>query len=414
MKACIVSCSDEGGAGRAALRLNKALRGAGLDSSVFTDTKTMDDPSVIGPRGARRYIKKPLRRKWASRILDLSRCDDPAVRSLDLFDTPMPRRLTKADPDIINLHWIGAETISVRQVAQLTKPVVWTLHDMWAFCGAEHYADDGKDARWRHGYSRASRIAGSRGFDVDRWTFLRKQKHWRQPMQVVTPSSWLARCVSESSLMQGWPVTVIPNALDTDLFKPLDRRFARAALGLPQEDPIVLFGAMGVESDPRKGFCHLRDALHVLKEESELRAHCVVFGACAPASAPDLGFPAIWMGRLHDDWSLALLYSAADVMVVPSTQENLPQAATEAQSCGCPVVAFGVTGFPDTVVHGETGYLARPFEARDLAHGIRWVIETEAQDGRLGRAARARAETLWSEAKIARQYAELFERIPRS
>lgn len=294
--------------------------------------------------------------------------------------------------------------------------MVWTLHDMWAFCGAEHYAEDGPDARWRDGYSRANRPPGLRGLDIERWTFARKTRHWKQPIHIVTPSTWLADCVRQSALMRHWPVSVIPNALNTNLFKPLDRNFARQALGIPQDKTIILFGALGGTGDPRKGFAHLQSALQHLAggRDGRIDAICVIFGERPPQSPPDLGLPTQWMGYFHDELSLALLYSAADVMVVPSLQENAPQTATEAQSSGCPVVAFNTTGLPDVIADRDTGYLARPFDAADLAHGIRWVTQDRDRQARLAAAARERAVRLWSADMVANQYLQLFRQLSHS
>ena len=115
------------------------------------------------------------------------------------------------------------------------------------------------------------------------------------------------------------------------------------------------------------------------------------------------------MGHLHDDVTLALLYSAADVVVVPSRQENLPQSGTEAHACGCPVVAFDCTGLSDVVVDGETGYLARPYDIEDLANGIRWVLEDSVRHARLCVASRNRALRLWSPGVVVPQYIAVYE-----
>lgn len=414
IKVAMVAASDEGGASRAALRLNNALASASAQSRLLVTTKTTDDPLVLGPRGLRRTIRRPHRRKWSAQIMELQTGDGAAgTRSINLFKSTMLRRLKKFDADVVNLHWIGDESMSIAQIGQIEKPVVWTLHDMWAFCGAEHYAEDGPSARWRDGYSRANRPPSLRGLDIERWTFTRKTRHWKQPIHIVTPSAWLANCARQSALMRHWPISVIPNALDTNLFKPLDRNFARQALGLPQDKSIILFGALGGTVDPRKGFTRLQAALQHLAggRDGGLDAVCIIFGGRPPQSPPDLGLPAQWMGYFHDELSLTLLYSAADVMVVPSLQENAPQTATEAQSCGCPVVAFKTTGLPDVVADRDTGYLARPFDAADLAHGIRWVTEDRGRQARLAVTARERAVRLWSADIVANQYLQLFRQL---
>jgi glycosyltransferase involved in cell wall biosynthesis len=102
------------------------------------------------------------------------------------------------------------------------------------------------------------------------------------------------------------------------------------------------------------------------------------------------------MGFLHNDVTLALLYGAADVMVVPSRQENLVQTGVEAQACGRPVVAFDSTGTRDVAQHLGTGYLVRLYDMEDLAAGIAYTLEDDARRIELGRIAGTRCASLVS------------------
>ncbi len=206
----------------------------------------------------------------------------------------------------------------------------------------------------------------------------------------------MADCVSRSALLGHHPVTVIPNVLDTALFCPQDRASCRAALGLPQDSQLVLFGAIQAGADPNKGFDLLVESLRYLATDMPAAGiECAVFGADAPPAGIELPVTTHWLGRVDTETALARVYAAADVMVVPSRVENLPQTATEAQACGCPVVAFRTAGLPDAVADRQTGWLARALEARDLAAGIRWVIEDAQRQTRLSQAARERALHLW-------------------
>jgi glycosyltransferase involved in cell wall biosynthesis len=301
--------------------------------------------------------------------------------------------------------------MSIADIGRLTKPVVWTLHDMWAFCGAEHYT---VGQRYRKGYSAANRPPDESGFDLDRWTWRRKQRHWRRPFQIVTPSHWLASCVEQSGLMRDWPVTVIPNPVDTKIWWPVDKLLARQKLNLPPDARVLLFGALGGDEDPRKGFDLLRDALQHLRGRInglELNGlELVVIGQLAHTQETPLGFPVRHTGYLHDDEKLRLLYSAADAVAVPSRLEAFGQTASEAHACGTPVVAFNTGGLADIVAHRQTGYLATPFDVQDLAAGIEWVLRAKASGPDLRIAARERACLLWDSPIVARQYAELYAR----
>ena len=147
---------------------------------------------------------------------------------------------------------------------------------------------------------------------------------------------------------------------------------------------------------------------HISIEKPDV--HCVIFGQSEPESPPCLGLPIHWLGHLNDDITLSLLYSAVDVTVVSSRQENLPQTATEAQACGCPVVAFNTTGLTDVVEHKHTGYLAEAFSVNDLAKGILWVLADKDRHAKLSFQARQRAVSLWSDEVVVPQYMEVYKR----
>jgi glycosyltransferase involved in cell wall biosynthesis len=227
-------------------------------------------------------------------------------------------------------------------------------------------------------------------------------------MHIVAPSQWLAECARKSKLMQGWPVSVVNNALDTEVWRPVDKAHARALFGLPKDVPLLLFGALGGTADPRKGFDLLLAALENLRgkiDELEL----VVFGQLAPKELIDFGFPVRYVGRLHDDLTLAILYSAVDVMVVPSRQEAFGQTASEAHACGTPVVAFDSGGLTDIVKHLQTGYLAMPFDPASLAEGIIWVLSDRARHASLSVTSRQRALDRFSYPVVAEQYRKIYE-----
>ncbi|MGA8830121.1 MAG: glycosyltransferase, partial [Desulfomonilaceae bacterium] len=329
---------------------------------------------------------------------------------INLLPSPLFGVINASQSEVVNLHWVNAEALSIKQIGQIRKPIVFTLHDMWAFCGAEHYCADTNSSRFSEGYRSDNRPKGDRWLDLDRWTWNRKRKHWRLARHVICPSRWLSDCVRDSLLMRDWPVHVVPNVLDVNLFRPLDKSFCRQALGLPPDVPLMAFGASGGGTDPRKGFDLLTDAVGILANEGALPgSECVVFGQSQPQNPPRLGLPLRFMGHLYDEYSLALLYNAVDVMVVPSRQENLPQIATEAHASGRPVVAFNTTGLPDVVEHGVTGYLAAPFEPEDLARGIKWVLEDSSRWKSLCSGARARAVRLWSPEEVVPQYLEIYQ-----
>lgn len=405
MKVDIVSHWDiAGGASRAAYRIHHALRRLGVESRMRVSVASAGDWTVQTPDGRWSKVISKLRGPFGSLLTQVLRTDDPAPHSLAILPSRWPEHLNKSDADVVHLNWVAAEMMSIADIGKLRGPVVWTLHDMWAFCGAEHFTEE---FRWREGYTRHSRPLCESGFDLNRWTWERKLRHWRRPMSIVVPSRWFADCVRQSALMKDWPASVVPNAIDTDVYKPIDQASARRILNLPDGAPLLLFGAMGGTRDPRKGFDLLKSAFDHLRGQMA-GLELVAFGELAPKEPVDIGFPIHYTGHLHDDISLSLLYSAADAMLVPSRQESFSLCSAEAHACGTPVVAFDSSALPGIVEHKKNGYLAKPFDTEDLAKGIQWVLGDDERRGMLGTQSRQNAVTRFSYPVVAEQYLRVY------
>ncbi|EGM69250.1 glycosyltransferase [Shewanella sp. HN-41] len=371
----------DGGAARAAFRLHQAQRSLGLDSHMLVINKCSDDPFVHTVSGMRRLLIK-LSAALSRYIVRLQKSPNWVHHSLNLLPSGLLRDVDKLAPDVVNLHWLGGEMLSVGEIGRISQPVVWTLHDMWAFSGAEHYDDDKPSQRYKMGYSRDSRNELHSGLDLDRWTFMRKQKAWAgKSFQIVTPSHWLADCVRQSTLFAGLPVTVTSNCIDHNVYRPLPRELAREALGLPQDKQLLLFGAMSSTSDPRKGYHLLIPALQQLQTEGKAdQIELVVFGASHGDAEQVTGIKTHYMGRLYDDISLCLLYNSADLFVAPSLQDNLPNTLVESLACGTPCVAFNIGGMNDLINNDEVGYLIEKVDPIELSNKISLKENTRAFD----------------------------------
>ena len=394
-----------GGASRAAFRIHEAMRDQGVNSKMFVNQARRGDWTVFGPEGDIAKAIAQVRGPLVTLITRSLKTKNLALHSPAIIPSRWNIELNKSNADCIHLHWINKEMISIADIGKIKKPIVWTIHDMWPFCGAEHLT---QDYRWRDGYLESNRPSYESGFDLCGWTAKRKFHHWKRLMHIVAPSAWIANCARESLLMREWPITIIPNPLNTDIWSPFDKDLARSLMGLPNGVPLVLFGAIGGTSDPNKGFELLRDALRHLRgacKELEL----VIFGESSPKHPYDLGFKMHFMGHLSDDVSLRLLYSAADILVVSSRIESFCQIASEAHACGTPVVAFGATGLLDVVDHKKTGYLAKPYDPVELAEGIQWLIQDPNRLKEIGKEAREKAIRTWSYEKVSPQYLEVYK-----
>ena len=411
-----VSTGDyDGGAARAAYRIHQALLKSGIDSRMRVLYSGTGDNSVIAgvaPKSTANYIALKLYNRWLSYTRRDWQPDNPILHTFGQNSAALVDELNASDADILNLHWIS-DMLSIADIARLRKPIVWTLHDMWPFCGGEHYAPDDESARFRQGYRTDNRPSGESGPDLNRSAWEAKRKAWAsQHFTIVGDSYWLAECAKVSMLFCDANIHTIHYPLEMDnLWRPIPRDMARFVLGLPMDKKLILMGAVGGVADPRKGGDLLRDALGLMPELSSGTVELMIYGQSQPNNDDIWPCPVHWFGRVCDDRILVLAYSAADVMVVPSRQEAFGQTALEAQACGIPVVSFKIGGLPDIISHKVTGYLARPFEISDLADGIKWVLQEEQRRLALSLAARDSAMNLFSEPAIAEKYTELYEQV---
>jgi glycosyltransferase involved in cell wall biosynthesis len=412
MKPLLLNTFDiTGGAGRAAYRLHQGLQQMGIPSHMLVQTKSSDNPTVTTPQGAIAQGVAKFGHGLDALPRRFSRSPKKAEFSTQWVPNPVATAVAHLNPDLVNLHWINDSFLQIEAIAQLKQPIVWSLHDMWAFTGGCHY--DQSCGRYTTACGQCPQLGSASTADLSHWIWQRKAKSWRQAnLTVVALSAWLADCARASALMRNVRIEVIPNGIDTQQFRPVPRHLARDLLGLPQDKHLILFGAVNATSATRKGFQFLQPALQRLAQSGwAATTELVVFGASQPQKPADMGFPTHYLGRFGDDLSLALIYGAADVFVAPSIQENLSNAVMEALACGVPCVAFNVGGMPDMIEHGHNGYLVQPFEIDDLAKGVAWVLGDGDRHQILKQRSRQKVEQEFAQAVQAQRYAALFEDI---
>jgi len=400
-----------GGAARAAYRIHKGLQGIGIDSKMLVQTKLSDDRTVIAPDTKVKKGLARLRPTLDSAFKKLFSGGSKTIFSPAWLPfSNIPYQIKSISPDIVNLHWICGGMLRIEDLKRINKPIIWTLHDMWAFTGGCHYSDGCE--RFQQDCGNCPQLNRISKNDFSRSILRRKKKSWADlDITIVAPSNWLAECAKKSSLFKDRRIEVIHNGLDLNLFKPVDKTTARRIWDLPMDRKLILFGAMSATSDHRKGFDLLYDGLKKLAVKWSDKAELVVFGASEPESPPDFGLSVHYMGSLHDEVSLSVLYAAVDVMVAPSRQDNLPNTVVEPLACGTPVVAFDIGGMPDMIDHKLNGYLAKPFDTSDLAAGINWVLSDPERHRALSQAARKKTMEKYSLETQAKKYASLYENL---
>ena len=413
IKVLHLSTSDyEGGAARAAYRLNEALNKNSnneIKSILRVNKSIISNKNVISHDSKNRLLNK-LKCFTSVKLQKLQRTQNPILHSLSFFPSNLDKELNNSSADIIHLHWIQGEFISIEEIGRIKKPIVWTLHDSWPFCGSEHHPNGLSDLRYKFGYKKNNRESNHKGIDLDRWTWIRKKNNWKNSMFIVSPSKWLANCVKESKLMSNLPVKVIPHTLPLDIYKPKSKKNAREYFGLPQKATLLLFGSLSFYNDKSKGWDSFNEAMKKIVRKN-LKLEVVIFGSPKPTKLPNLNLPLHFIGRLFDDESLASLYSAVDIVIVTSKIESFGQVASEANSCGTPVIAFETTGLKDIVKHKETGYLAKPYSSKSLVDGIDWILDSKERKISLSKNARKRAISCWSNKEISKKYKKIYKEI---
>lgn len=406
MKVIHLSNSSGGGAGIAAYRIHKSLIEIGLNSEMWVNLPFNKDNSVKSSKNIFNNFYTFMRRNSKKPLMLFFKTKNSILHSPSFLSSSWVKKINMSDADVVNLHWVQHEMLSVSDISKINKPLVWTLHDMWSFCGAEHVS---WDERWLDGYNIDNRPSHEKGFDINRWTWLRKMKYWKKPIQIITPSTWLKECVNKSKLMKNWPCKTIPNVINTSLWKPEDKSLSRKILNLPKKDFILAFGSFNANQEYHKGFDLFQKALQKIQRENLIKFHLIIFGQKKTNNNLNLKIPLHNLGYLNEV-KLKKLYSAADAVVVPSRLEAFGQIASEASACGTPVVSFNTSGLKDIIIHRKTGYLAKKFDIEDLSKGIRWVLENSKIE-QLGYNARKHVTDNFRSDIVANKYLETYREV---
>lgn len=421
LKVLSVCTSLGGGAGRAAYRIHQGVRSLGVESRMLLKGGLSNDPNIITLDDfvsqnpfykafdwTRNKVKNKLQHAQWNRYPERDQ-----VFMSDLRGTDLHGALRKLDYDVLHLHWFNNRFVSLKDLPK-DKPVVWTLHDSWPFCGICHYFFECE--RYKEQCGDCPFLHSGKADDLSRKVWKKKAEIYKDlDLHIVSPSRWLAGCAKQSSLLVQFPVEVIPNCLDVDTFRPLkDEEISpkwHELKDISRKKPLLLFGAVNAVKDKIKGFAYLLSALKRLAavghaDDFEL----VVFGASEGELDMDVHVPIHYVGYVRDTQELVSLYNLASVMVVPSLTEVFGQTASEALACGTPVVAFRCTGIQEVVDLKENGYLAQPYDSEDLAKGILWCLENN-KGNQLGRAGREKVLQNYTFDAVCRQYKALYESV---
>lgn len=366
MKVINLVTIDYGGAYRAAVRISECINQSGMESSVILRTKKLAEGSAeeVFRHGYERFLSKV---KNLGNLL-LSKNDI----IVEKFGTDISKYDQVKTADVIILHWVNSflSPRNVNKLVRLGKPIIWVMHDMWLFTGGCHL--DRYCGRYRQLCGNCPQL-GSLA-DKDRTRKALKEKMdllTGQGICFVGPSSWIVNCARESTMLKEERVTRIPNPVPLHCFSPEDKQKARKTLGVPCDKKIITFGALKSTDDPNKGFSYLKRALRHLDSGQYVT---MVFGNSDRDPELEQYMPVCYMGIVNQEEKLRLIYTASDVFVAPSLQDNYPSTVLEAMACKTPVAAFSIGGMTDLIVDTKNGRLVPIRDADKLAEAIEYCV----------------------------------------
>lgn len=414
----VISTSDaSGGAARAAYRIHQAVQEYGTESRMLVKNKITTDSSTLSlsdftPTNSAYRFYDWIRNKIKNKIQHFHWKRYPNREDVfmsDLRSVPLHGALQQLDFDVLHLHWINLRFLDIKELKKTKKPIVWTLHDCWAFTGICHYFYTCE--RYKTSCGNCPFLHSGKENDLSASVWRKKQKFYEGlDLHIVTPSNWLAQAARESALFGRFPVTVIPNHIDTDYFTPGSTQQACELLRLNPDKKYILFGAMNALQDSRKGYNEFLAAIRYFEEMSEhTDVELIIFGANEELGEREIRLKVNNIGMLHDEQLLAA-YRAASVMVVPSLSENLSNIIMESLACGTPVVAFNIGGNSDMIDHKQNGYMAKPYNTKDLATGIAWCLDNNSSR-ELSRNAREKVEENYSMQLVGEKYTDLYKEL---
>ena len=415
MRVLIINTSEKtGGAAVAANRLMEALNNNGVKAKMLVRDKETENITVVG-------LPESIMRKWHflwERWCIFVRLHFSRKHLFDMdiansgSDVISLREFKEAD--VIHLSWINQGMLSlgsIRKILDSGKPVVWTMHDLWPAAAICHYADGCNSFKTS---CHACKLLPGGGSDKDLshkiWN-RKKRLYANSNICFVTCSRWLESQAKLSALLVGQRVACIPNPIDIKVFRKKDKSEARLSAGLPADKRIVLFVSQRV-TDDRKGVSYFVEALDKMVTnypEMKETTCVVILGGHSEHIADKISLPVYPLGYVNDSRKIVEIYNSADVFVLPSLEDNLPNTIMEAMACGVPCVGFNVGGIPEMIDHHKNGYVANFKDADDLAHGMHWVLCEACYDD-LSRSAVSKVVVTYSQHAVAVKYIDVYNK----
>ncbi len=381
MKVLLINSFDKGGAANSCKRLHFGLLSKNIESEVLLKSKQNNWPNSFiysfNPPPKLFSASDKIKNK-VKRILREFKFYSPDKRKdeaqeflnfrpagLEMFSFPnsgidITQSNLYKEADVINLHWVANFLDYTSFFNKNSKPVVWTLHDMNPFNGGEHYVEkylgiDNLGFPIERQVSEEETAVAKKNIEIKREALSKVNN-----LTIVAPSEWLAEEARKSEVFKGFPVLCIPNGLNAEIYAPRDKNYSRDLLGIPKDKKVILFVADSINNN-RKGFIYLKRAFQQLISEN------IVLCAIGQKNSELESLDSILeLGPFYDERLMSIAYSAADVFVIPSLMDNLPNTVLESIMCGTPVIGFPVGGISEMIIDGENGLLTKEISVNSL------------------------------------------------
>ena len=365
MKILHLSTWESGGAGISATRLSHTLNNMGVNSKVI-------------------HMSNRLLAYVDAGIGKMTHFTNPIFHSYNYFGQNLSAKIKSFNPDIIHVHWIGAGFVTPESLAKFDLPIVWTLHDLWPLCGAEHLPGS---SRFKYGYLNDNRPIGESGLDLDRLVWERKIKAFKGlNLTFVAPSNYVTEQAKNAKIINDHKLIYIPNGVDEKIFHPTKTKNFKKMT--------ILFVANNPSLDLNKGYADFHKAVNLLPAKLRQNIEVKIIG-----------------GEVTSESKMSDLYSSATVTVVASKMETLSYVTMESMACGTPVVAYNVGGIPDLIDHKVNGYLAEPGDVKDLARGIELLLSSPELLAEYVKVGRAKISKHFEMKQIAKKYLSLYQEL---
>ncbi|HTA83574.1 MAG TPA: glycosyltransferase [Bacteroidia bacterium] len=385
MNILLVSTYDKGGAAKACMRLHEGLLRQGISAwllILFSKNEYPENRNIRifskefpyvykNPGVLKRIAIKAGMGKATEKVRREIETHTPAT--LEAFSEPYSSYDFTQHPwykeaNIIHLHW-SAGFLDYSFFHKNHKPIIWTLHDMNPFTGGCHYSDHCNKFIESCSYCHYLKKTSDPAYTNKLHNYKSKYLKQSSPLHIVPLSNWMADCAKKSSLFGAYKQTIIPNGINSNIFKPYPKQEARKELGIPPDKKVLVFVAERIDNK-RKGNKYIMEVSEGLVGSSNV----IICGVGKPSDSSARA-NLISLGEIQNEETLAKIYSAADALLIPSIEDNLPNTALEAILCGTPLIAFPVGGLPDIISHGNNGLICSNISSQSLIECINAFLQ---------------------------------------